>query len=113
MAQGTRSSDSAGDSAKSDYAAVEKDVQDLKNDVKKLTDTLEQIVKARVERGREDVSAKYDEAKQRAGELRDQADHKVDETLLQARSAIASRPLTSLSAALGIGVALGVLLRRH
>lgn len=113
MAQGTRTSESGGSSARSDYAAVEKDVQELKEDVKKLTDTLEKIVKSRAEQGREEVSAKYDAAKRRAEDLRDQADDKLNESLLHARSTVANRPLTSMSAALGLGVVLGLLLRRH
>lgn len=110
MAQGTTSASS---SAKSDYEAVEKDISQLKNDVRKLTETLEQIVKARVDSGRESASSTYDTAKRRAEELRDGATARVDESLLQARATVASRPLTSLSAALGVGVALGLLLRRH
>ena len=101
------------DSVKSDYAAIQKDVEQLKNDVRRLTDTLEKVARTRFDRGRDEVAARYEDAKHRAGELRNEAEERLDESLLRARVTVAERPLTSLGAAMGVGMLMGFLLRRR
>lgn len=112
MAQAAKSTEENAESVKTDFSSVEKDLAQLKGDVKRLTDTLEEIVRSRVEQGKNEAANKYEDAKQRAAEFRGQAEEAVDDSLLRARSTVARRPLTSLAAAAGIGVALGMLLRR-
>lgn len=92
---------------------VQKDIEQLKEDVRKLTDSLQQLGRSKAEQGREELSARYDEAKRRAAELRGQAENFADESLTHARATVAERPFVSLAAALGVGVLLGALIRRH
>lgn len=66
-----------------------------------------------MDQGRNEAASQYDAAKRQAEELRGQVQDKMQESVTDARSTVANHPLASLGAALGAGIVLGMMLRRH
>jgi ElaB/YqjD/DUF883 family membrane-anchored ribosome-binding protein len=93
--------------------ALQEDIERLKEDVSRLTDTLDKLLNDGASTARETLRSKARQAKSSARRARAVAEDEMDEAMGYARSTIADRPVGSVAAALGIGVLLGLLLRRH
>src|SRR6056297_2338123 len=95
----------AGSGSESD---VRKDVEELRNDVRKLTATLEHLAQSGLASGSARMSEQYERARAQAQDIRARAGEAADTATQQARSAVAERPLGTVAAAVGLGVVIGL-----
>lgn len=96
-----------------DPAKLGEDIDRLKEDVRKITETLEKMAGDSAHTASETLRAKARQARASAARAQDAAEHGIDDAVTYARTTIADRPITTVATALGIGVLMGMLLRRH
>lgn len=96
-----------------DSAKLGEDIDRLKEDVRKITETLEKMAGGGANTASETLRTKARQARAGAARVQEAAEHGMDDAVNYARTTIAERPIGTVAAALGIGVLMGLLLRRH
>jgi ElaB/YqjD/DUF883 family membrane-anchored ribosome-binding protein len=111
MAQATN--DRTTGSSAEDFEALREDLRRLRADMDKLVGSLTKEQKGRAEQLRQAAEEKLGQARDRAKDSLDSAAALGRESMATLERSVAERPLTTLLAAFGAGIAIGHLLRRR
>jgi ElaB/YqjD/DUF883 family membrane-anchored ribosome-binding protein len=111
MAQ-SASEKTAGSSAE-DFEALREDLRRLRADVDKLVGSLADEQRGKADQLKRSAEEKLGKARDKARESIDSAATFGRESVATLERTVAERPLTSVLAAFGVGIAIGHLLRRR
>jgi ElaB/YqjD/DUF883 family membrane-anchored ribosome-binding protein len=101
------------ESSAEDFEALREDLRQLRTDLDKLVGSLTEEQKGRAAQLRQAAEEKLGQARAKAKESLDSAAAIGKESLASVERTVAERPLTTLLAAFGLGLAIGHMLRRR
>ena len=96
-----------------DFEALQKDLRALRSDMDRLVASLTQEQKAKADRLKASAEEVYGKAREKARDSLDNAAALGRELVATLERSVAERPLTTLLAAFGVGMAIGHFLRRR